>query len=206
MSEGLDVLVVESHPGAGDAAATALEAVGHRVHRCHRPGSDAFPCVGVAEPGQCPVDGALDVALVVRRGIQPRPSEYEQGVGCAIRAGVPLVEDGSDVLDPFAPWLHERVRGDAVAACESAAADDALAAVAETAMGPLLDAALVPRTEVGCRLERTAGRLVIRVRSTRPLDERLRGALGVRAHDAVRRRTRIDYPTVDVEYEVMSAV
>jgi hypothetical protein len=202
MSEGLDVLVVESHPGAADAAAAALEASGHQVHRCHDAGSAAFPCVGVADPGACPIDGAMDAALVVRRGIVPQPTEYEQGVGCAIRAGVPVVEEGSDVLDPFAPWLHSRVDGDVVSACEEAAAGDALVGVAEAAMGPLLDAALVPRADVRCRLERTRSRLIVRLVASRPLDERLRGSLGVRALDAVQRHSRIAYPAVDIEYEV----
>ena len=51
MSERLDVLVVESHPGVADDAAAGLAASGHRVHRCHYAGFDAFPCVGVADPG-----------------------------------------------------------------------------------------------------------------------------------------------------------
>jgi hypothetical protein len=206
MSEGLDVLVVESHPGAGDGSAAALAASGHRVHRCHVPGADPFPCVGVADPGACPIDGSLDVALVVRRGIVPRPTEYEQGVGCAIRAGVPVVEGGSDAFDPFAPWIHSRVVDDPVAACEAAAATDALVAAAERAMGPLLDAALIPRTDVRCRLERTTTRLILHLVASRPLDERLRGSLAVRALDAVQRSSRIAFPAVDVEYvEVSSA-
>jgi len=33
-------------------------------------------------------------------------------VSCAIRAGVSVVEHGSDILDPFEPWLAGRVGDD----------------------------------------------------------------------------------------------
>jgi hypothetical protein len=41
---------------------------------------------------------------------------------CAVRAGVPLVEDGSAALDPYEPWLAARVDSAAVfvATCEAA--------------------------------------------------------------------------------------
>lgn len=40
---------------------------------------------------------------------------------CAVRAGVPLVEDGSAALDPYEPWLAARVDSAAVlvAACDA---------------------------------------------------------------------------------------
>ena len=47
----------------------------------------------------------------------------EDGVRCAIRAGVPIVEDGSDFYDPFDPWVARRVgpHDDLVAECVAAA-------------------------------------------------------------------------------------
>lgn len=130
MTKGqLDVLLIESRPGSGAIDAGRLEAAGHRVHRCHpdtRPGLEAplpardrYLCTGVT--AWCPLDDGVDVALLVRRRVMPRPVAREAGVSCALRAGVPVVEDGPAVLDPFEPWLAGRVAGDVVAACEAAA-------------------------------------------------------------------------------------
>lgn len=120
----LDVLVVESLPRAAAAAAEALTAAGHTVHRCYDDGVPGFPCYAVAGPGACPLDHHVDVALVVRRRVDPRPTVFERGVACALRAGVPVVEQGPDLLDPFAPWIEQRLtdRDDVVDACRRAAA------------------------------------------------------------------------------------
>ncbi|MGZ4690569.1 MAG: hypothetical protein ACXWAY_13165, partial [Acidimicrobiia bacterium] len=62
----MEVLVVESEPGAAAIAIAQLEAAGHRVARCHEPGSRAFPCAGL-DPGRCPLEeDAIDVVLTVR--------------------------------------------------------------------------------------------------------------------------------------------
>jgi hypothetical protein len=117
MAQTLDVLVMESHPHAADEAVAALVAAAHRVHRCHEPGGRSFPCVGLTNPGACPLDRGIDVALLVRRRIAPRPTPWEGGVSCVIRAGVPLIEEGPEILDPFEPWVTARSDGDVVAAC-----------------------------------------------------------------------------------------
>ena len=45
-------------------AVRALEAAGHNVLRCRRPGGDEFPCFGVLDPRGCPFERAsIDVAL-----------------------------------------------------------------------------------------------------------------------------------------------
>jgi hypothetical protein len=117
----LDVLVIESHQGAAAPASDILTAAGHRVHRCRDERSNGFPCRGVIDPDACPLAGPIDVALAVRWRIDPHITEIEQGVTCALRARVPLVESGPSALDPFAPWLTARVEGDVVATCEAAA-------------------------------------------------------------------------------------
>lgn len=116
----LDVLVIESHQGAAAPASDDLAAAGHRVHRCRDDRSHGFPCRGVVDPDACPLAAQTDVALVVRWRIDPRPTELEQGVTCALRARVPLVEAGPAALDPYAPYLAGRVDGDVVAMCEAA--------------------------------------------------------------------------------------
>src|SRR3546814_11583513 len=109
----MDVLLIQSRPGAARAAAESLEAAGHRVHLCHEPGEPAFPCKGLVDPSSCPLEGHIDVALLVRPRIAPRTTAVEDGVTCALRAGVPLVEQGSQVLAPYAPWVTLRPPPDA---------------------------------------------------------------------------------------------
>ena len=92
MNETLDVLLLENRPGAGEIEQAALEEAGHRVHRCHPAGDREFACVGIVDGGTCPLDGQIDVTLLVRRGVSPRPTPFEDGVRCAIRHGTPIVE------------------------------------------------------------------------------------------------------------------
>jgi hypothetical protein len=198
----LDVMLLESDPGAADEAAKKLREAGHRVHRCHEPGLGAFPCNGTLDPKRCPLMGPIDVALVVRRHPYPRPTRLEQdGVSCAIRAGVPLVADGAAVLDPFEPWEVGRASGgDVSSACEEAASHG------ETALGEqilarvdtLLVAAGVEPGEVSCRVEHAG--LRTRVVFSGPLPDGLQSALSVRALDAVRAVGRT-FGQVDVAVE-----
>ncbi len=89
MTAELDVLVIESHPGAAAAATDALEAAGHRTATCHPAGAEAaFPCRAVIDPADCPLDDRPDVALLVRDRIT-EPGARDQGASCAIRAGIP---------------------------------------------------------------------------------------------------------------------
>jgi hypothetical protein len=126
----LDVLLLEAGPGDGTTDALHLEDAGHHVHRCfdaHTAGSvhpsGWVPCRALTA-GDCPLDGSIDVALLARRGVTPRPGPREAGVRCAVRSGVPIVEDGGDLLDPFAQWISRRTDDiGVVAACEAAATE-----------------------------------------------------------------------------------
>lgn len=122
MQRHLDILALENHRGGARGAVAELETRGHRVQTCYDNHDEApFPCRGVVDPSDCPLEGPIDVALVVRHHIHPRPSGYESGVACAIRAGIPVVEDGSGVLDPFDAWITARVDGMSVTdTCEDA--------------------------------------------------------------------------------------
>jgi hypothetical protein len=127
MGDRLDILLIESRPGDGDADAELLRAAGHRVHLCwppqrygRTPLRDRFLCAGAARQ-RCPLLLGIDVALLVRGRLATEPTAREAGVACAIQEGIPVVEDGTDVLDPFTPWLSGRAEADVVAACEAAA-------------------------------------------------------------------------------------
>jgi len=74
MTTPLDVLLIERHDGSADAAERALEQAGHRVHRCHRPGDRDYACTEMTEPGTCPLNRSMDVALLVRREVVPTPT------------------------------------------------------------------------------------------------------------------------------------
>ena len=183
------------------SAADELERAGHRVHRCHDAGEPAFPCRGIADAADCPLDGPIDVVLVVRPHVHPNPSVLEDGVACAIRAGVPVVEDGSSILDPFAPWVTSRVGdGSVTEACEQAAAlgyepvvEDILRRCA-----PVLDAAGVDPASATCSIELVWPRLQVHVEVPAALSSGQREALAVRALDAVRSGRRT-YEKVDVK-------
>jgi hypothetical protein len=208
MATTLDVLVMESSPGAADEAAAELGRAGHRLHRCYEVGERGFPCKGVRDPASCPIEQGLDVAVLVRPHISPRPSPLESGVRCALRAGVPLVENGREALDPFAPWIAARV-GDH-------AADgivDACTEAAETVFGALLtriqrrtlrtmaEAAGQPGP-LGCALERHGRGLRVEL-SGPPVGKDVEHALAVRVMDAVRAEGRA-FATVDVTYRATS--
>ena len=188
MTRPLNVMVIESHGGAGAEAARALGAAGHRVQRCHDDDSRGFPCRGVIDPTDCPLARHTDVALLVRRRVTPTPTALEQGVACAIRAGVPVVEAGPDALDPYGPWVAARVEDDVVATCE-AASEAALGGLRRDILrlaGPVFAGAGITAGEAECRLEPDATQLRVRFDLPSAVAPAVKQALAVRVLDAVR--------------------
>ena len=200
MTRPLDVLVLESRRGGARFVADELEANGHHVHRCHEPGDPSFPCRGVSDPSDCPLDGPMDAALLVRQHTGPDPSFLEAGVACAIRAGIPVVEDGSTVLDAYAPWVTARVVGGAVVAgCHQAVARAYEPVIADVLRrcSPLFDATGIDPSKVTCRIELVWPRLHVCLDVPGSVSKGVREALAVRALDAVHSGRR-SYDTVNV--------
>lgn len=206
MANPLDVLLFEAQPGAGSCDAEQLLAAGHRVHRCfepHEPAhhSDAVGplCVGVTE-GSCPLTGDIDVALVVRRGVTPQVTPTEFGVTCALRAGIPVVEDGQDLFDPFSPWVTSRVRSDVVTSCEQAAfeAFDPLAADIRARATRITAAPDLDPQRLRFRFLTEGSDLTVEI-SGPEVTASARQALGVRVLDAVRCSERT-FGRVNVTY------
>jgi len=99
------VLVLEGERGAADQAAAALAEAGHDVARCHDTGSAAFPCRGMLEGQECPLESdQVDVALVVRGEPGDEPTAGEDGVRCALRRYIPLVVAGEVSRSPYTDW------------------------------------------------------------------------------------------------------
>jgi hypothetical protein len=118
------ILVTETHAEAALPATRQLVEAGHEVVRCRADDGPAFPCAGL-EPGGCPVEGGIDVALTVRSGPPTQPTAREDGAVCALRRHVPLVVAGPAGPNPFEGWSTVAVdERDLVAACEEAAASD----------------------------------------------------------------------------------
>lgn len=186
----LDVLLVESQPHVGALATLALEEAGHRVHRCHDIDEPAFPCTAVTEPGSCPLEQPIDVALLVRGHMFPSTTTAEGAVVCALRAGVPVVEDGPDLLDPFGPFLAGRSEGDPVTACETAADRrwDPLAAEVVNRCEPILAAHGLADVPLTCRITGDGDTLRVHLGTPTPVGPRVEQALAVRAFDVVRAR------------------
>jgi hypothetical protein len=193
MGPTLHLMVLESHPGAATHAVRRLEQAGHVIHRCHGADGPAFPCNGVADGADCPADRPIDVALVVRKGITPRPTPTEDGVSCALRAGIPLVEDGADLLDPYAPFITARVWADdnVVEVCERAVAEALrpLEDQVRASLQPFLEAAGRESDAVEVHLDAAGD--VLRVHLVGDdLSSQLSGLLGVKAVDRLRELQR----------------
>jgi hypothetical protein len=203
MTRQLDVLIMENRRGAAHDAEAELVAAGHRVHRCHHADDRGFPCVGVTEPGTCPIDHGVDVALLVRHHVAPRPAPLEEGVSCIIRSGVPLVEDGPSVLDPFDAWVTERVGPELgiEATCQKAAdsAYEPLRLAIRERIAAVLHAAGLTFDLVTCTLVPAGGGLRVELAVDAPVDRRLHQTLAVRVLDAVRSSSTTTYGQVDVE-------
>lgn len=201
MARHLDVLALENRRGDARVAISELEARGHRVQRCHEDGEAPFPCRGVVDPNDCPLEGPIDVALVVRHHIRPHPSDDESGVACAIRAGVPVVEQGSSILDPFDAWITARVDDLSVAdTCEQAVTlfHEPLIADIRRRCTPLLDAAGIDPSKVACAIELDWPQLRVRIALPAPVSSGMRDSMAVRALDAVRAGRR-SYEKVNVQ-------
>jgi hypothetical protein len=211
MTRSLDVLLIESEANAGLHAADALDAGGHRVHRCfphagvqadeQSPGSPM--CVAVIE-GACPIDdGSIDVAVVAGPSAKDRPTLTAAGVTCALRRHIPLVAD-DNCPSSFGSRLAGRANGDVVGACVRAAADsfadlrtDILTRITPTVVAEHLD----PQA-IGCRFETDGPRLNVTITGPEA-GTMIRQALGVRVLDAVRASGRV-YGQVNVAYETTS--
>jgi len=208
MIRTLDVLVVESHPRAADIATAALEAAGHRVHRCHDETSRGFPCNGLLDPASCPIDDHIDVALAVRHRVTPKPTPLEDGLRCAIRAGVPIVEDGPEILDPFTPWIAMRLHpgADIVAACAHAAqlALRPLYRNIAARISALVNASAVDPGNVHCHIESDGHHLDVHLDLPVPVARGIEQALAVRVLDAVRDTGRT-FGRVDVHVHTSDA-
>lgn len=200
MSTPLDVLLIESHLGAGDDSWAALTAAGHHVHRCHHPGDERWACVGMSDRTACPIDGHLDVAVLARKAGEIASTPLEDGVRCAIRAGIPVV--GVNVTDDsdHGPWvtLHSDVHAIA-AACRAAIglarqplADEIIARIT-----PLVAHAGLDPSRVGCKITNKGRAMTVNLTVPGPSDIHLEQAIGVRAYDVLRSHAG-RYSTVDV--------
>jgi hypothetical protein len=190
MTNDLDVLVIESRPRIAAVAVRALEAAGHRVHRCYDDPDAAGPCRGLASPPDCPVDGSVDVALVVRPGHSEAPAHFEEGVSCAVRAHVPVVELGADEAEPFRPWITTRVPegGDVAEACADAIAESFTPVRAEVQgrIARLLRTYSIEMTDVAIRFEPRRGGLDVHLDLPVAVPRGVEQALAVRVLDALR--------------------
>jgi hypothetical protein len=189
MAEPVRVLVVESHRGLASVAASTLEAAGHEVHRCFGPDDTGFPCVGMqGEP--CPVERGVDVVFLHRAGATARPTPLEDGVLCALRDGVPLVEARSSVVDPFGAYVTAWVdpTESAVDAVEAAARGrhEAVASAVLDRIAPLVQQAGLTPADVSCEVVREGDALQVLLRTARPVVALVAQSLAVRALDAVR--------------------
>ena len=168
----------------------ALVAAGHTVHRCHRPGDNAFPCNGLREGESCPLDAVgIDVAIDVRQHPWPRPTPLEDGVTCALRRHVPVVVAGRTLFHPFEGWATVTLEGTTgvVDACERAIERHLgrQRAAAVAAVREVLDHAGLDEIPVHATATRAERRLHVEVAADLP-EGRLRTMIAARVGSAVR--------------------
>jgi hypothetical protein len=138
------VLVVGTMPNGIRQAEEVLHGAGHEVVRCHEPGDTSFPCAGLVEGRECPLEGGpVDVVVSARDRPWPRPSPFEDGAICALRRHVPLVVLGT-ALHPFEQWVTRGVDD----------ADELVTACSEAAAAPLAGHGDVASAAARVRLER----------------------------------------------------
>ena len=199
----MEVLVLESEPGVAAIAIGQLEAAGHRVKRCHEPGSRAFPCAGL-DPGECPLeDDPIDVVLTVRARSSARPSPLEDGVTCALRRRVPVVVAGRTAVNPFAQY-PVTVAGidDVVETCERAATGPQVEheAIATRLLVETLENAGLPTESAGASVRRSGQGLQITLRAPDETPKRVRDVASVRVAGAVRAFDQ-HAPRIEVTWE-----
>ena len=199
MTKSLDVLVIGGR--SSEAGEEELRRRGHRTHRCQEVRGATFPCAGVVDPDSCPLEADIDVALLVRRGIQPQPLPEEAGIRCALRAGIPVVEDAVDVLDPYDGWVTRRIGpgDDVVSACVTAGDErfTQLRTLVRQRISKLAVAAGTTAVDTACLITSCGGDLVVDLHLPVALNRRQQQALAVRVLDAVRASGRT-YGHVDV--------
>ncbi len=185
----MDVLVLESDPGAAVVAIAQLQAAGHRVERCHAPGARAFPCAALGR-GRCPLDdGAIDVVLTVRGRSHPRPSPLEDGITCALRHRAPVVVAGRTSLNPFADHAAA-VAGvdDVVETCERTASEPQAAhsAIATRTLRETLTRAGAPSDDAWADVYRSGTGLRAVLQLSGDVEKRQRDVAAVRIVGALR--------------------
>jgi hypothetical protein len=186
----MEVLVLESEPGAADKATAQLEAAGHRIQRCHKPGARAFPCVGI-DPGRCPLEqDPIDVVLTVRARPNLSPSASEDGVSCALRRHTPVVVAGRTTANPYAQY-PVTVAGidDVVAACERAVSGPQVEheSVATRVLDETLGHAGLASEAATASVHRTGEGLRITLLVPEETPRKVRDVASVRVTGAVRR-------------------
>lgn len=187
----MKVLLLEGEQGAADEAVRQLGEAGHEVSRCHERDGESFPCTGMLEDHDCPLDGeSVDVALVVRGELSPSLSAREDGVRCALRRHIPLVVAGTTDGSPYSDWaaaIHDGVTE--IVGTVEAVATAPLPRHGEAAVRGVQDLLAeegIDPEAVSIEVHRSTNQLRISIRSAVELDQRLADALAVRAQAAVR--------------------
>jgi hypothetical protein len=190
MADQLNVLLLESEPGAALVARDELEAAGHMVRYCHEPGEAAFPCNALIEGKRCPLEGeAVDVALDIRRHPRAQPTLREDGVTCALREHVPVVVAGAPTLNPYGDFVAETLdrNFDVVETVERVAGAqlDRHSSAAAAALHDVLQRRGITRVPA-VSVRRRRGALVISVAGAGLLDVPTKSMAAVRMTAAVR--------------------
>jgi hypothetical protein len=198
----MEVMLIESRCGAGDEVAGSLAGSGCGVHRCASPEAAAagFPCCAVVDPDNCPLAIGVDVAVLVRDAGSPQPRDAH-GVACALRAGIPVIHDGSDADDESEPWLAGRIEDDVADSCRraiDAGLEPWRQALSRDSASVLEDLPDAVNATIDWSIDLTPDRVLL-VGHGPPLDRTHRGRVAVHALAMVR-GTTLARDRIDVGY------
>jgi hypothetical protein len=93
------VLIADTATPGGQLAAARLRGVGDVVFSCFDETTGSF-CRGLGAEG-CPLDGGIDVAVVVRPDATPEVLPREMTALCAFNRSVPIVIAGASADHPY---------------------------------------------------------------------------------------------------------
>ena len=201
----MNVLVNEAEPGAADHEIELLESAGHQVLRCHRREDGPFPCVGLRPDGKCPLhDPGVEVAVTVRTQPRSRPSPFEDGIACALRARVPVVVSGNVFLNPYEDFGVEVIEGEHIVGAVERVAAAPSPGHSRVATDALRDALGADRDDVIATVSRARSGLRVVLETDPTIDRAEVKAVAPRVIAALRDYDR-DAPRIDVNLAASSA-
>lgn len=182
----MKILIIDEVTGGADGATDQLERAGYDTVSC-RPEDPRQVCRGVEPQGRCPLDDGVDVALAAFPIAEVDDQGLALGYVCARRNRIPVIAVGdASAADDDTVLVHDLHDIAAVVAGTASRPAEPHTRVAQRAVRESLDRHDLEEVDANVWVERSDGRLSIRVTTTDPIPKAVSQAVAVRALAAVR--------------------